>query len=280
LTANLLSGLGGVRPGVAFMLPTLTETHAVLWAAETVGSAVPINFLLQPAHIRGLLEASHAIILVTLWPHAQLDIWEKSLELQRQMPNPTLVRVAPPGTAPVEGVIDYFDAIGDQPADHLIFDSRGHGDDVAAYFHTGGTTGVPKLAAHSHNGQLTAAFGCAGMMNLGPDDVLTGTASLPVAVREKFEAVTGTRLNEIFGVRSECSRSGDQPCHPAIATRATTSGHSSTENSTVEISRPPPLLARSSSRPCAKTRSSAPPKQSLSNDTWRQTSSQRVSHAA
>ena len=69
----------------------------------------------------------------------------------------TLVRVAPPGTAPVEGVIDFFDAIGDQAADRLIFDSRGHGDDVAAYFHTGGTTGVPKLAAHSRNGQLTAA---------------------------------------------------------------------------------------------------------------------------
>ena len=57
-TANMFSGLGGERPGVAFMLPTLIETHAVLWAAETVGYAVPINFLLQPDHIRGLLEAS------------------------------------------------------------------------------------------------------------------------------------------------------------------------------------------------------------------------------
>ena len=130
-TANLLSCLGGVRPGVAFMLPTLIETHTVLWAAETVGSAVPINFLLQPAHIRGLLEASNAKILVTLGPHPQLDIWEKSLELQRQMPDLTLVRVAPAGTAPVEGVIDYSDAIRDQPADRLVFDARGHGDDVA-----------------------------------------------------------------------------------------------------------------------------------------------------
>jgi fatty-acyl-CoA synthase len=68
-TANLLSGLGGERPGVAFMLPTLIETHAVLWAAETVGYAVPINFLLRPDHIRGLLEASDAKVLVTLGPH-------------------------------------------------------------------------------------------------------------------------------------------------------------------------------------------------------------------
>ncbi|MBT5753877.1 MAG: AMP-binding protein, partial [Acidimicrobiaceae bacterium] len=156
-TANMFSGLGGERPGVAFMLPTLIETHAVLWAAETVGYAVPINFLLQPDHIRGLLEASDARILVTFGPHPQLDIWEKSLELKRQMPDLIVVRVAPPGTPPVDGVIDFFVEIGDQPADRLVFDTPGRGDDVAAYFHTGGTTGVPKLAAHSHNGQLTAA---------------------------------------------------------------------------------------------------------------------------
>lgn len=174
-TANVFSDLGGARPGVAFMLPTLIETHAVLWAAETAGYAVPINFLLKPDHIRGLLEASGAKVLVTFGPHPQLDIWEKSLELKRQMPDLTLVRVAPPGTAPVDGVVDFVDAVGDQPADRLIFDAPGCGGDVAAYFHTGGTTGVPKLAAHSHDGQLAAAFGCAALMNLGPDDVVTGT---------------------------------------------------------------------------------------------------------
>jgi fatty-acyl-CoA synthase len=292
-TANVFSDLGGERPGVAFMLPALIETHAVLWAAETVGYAVPINFLLQPDHIRGLLEASDARILVTFGPHPQLDIWEKSLELKREMPDLTLVRVAPPGTAPAEGVIDLAAALAGQPADRLIFDPVGRGDDVAAYFHTGGTTGVPKLAAHTHNGQLAAAFGCAALMNLGPDDVVTGTlpmfhvagtillgistflagseivlmspsglrnpamvskfwqicerhgvtlaggvptsigaisevplggadissvrggltgaSSLPVAVREKFEALTGKRLNEIYGMTEA---SGLIACNP------------------------------------------------------------------
>ena len=92
--ANLFSTLGGTRPGVAYMLPTLIETHTVLWGAETAGYAVPINFLLQPDHIRGLLEASEASVLVTLGPHPQLDIWEKSLELKRQLPHLTLIRVA------------------------------------------------------------------------------------------------------------------------------------------------------------------------------------------
>lgn len=292
-TANMLSELGGTRPGVAFMLPTLVETHAVLWGAETAGYAVPINFLLKADHIRGLLEASDANILVSLGPHPQLDIWEKSLELKQQIPDLTLVRVAPPGTAPVDGVIDFADAVTEQPADRLTFDSPVSGADVAAYFHTGGTTGVPKLAAHSHNGQLTAAYGCAALMNLGPDDIVTGTlpmfhvagtillgistfltgseivlmspsglrnpamvsnfwricerygvtlaggvptsigaiaevplgsadissvrggltgaSSLPVAVREKFEAVTGKKLNEIYGMTEA---SGLIACNP------------------------------------------------------------------
>jgi fatty-acyl-CoA synthase len=296
-SANLFSTLGGARPGVAYMLPTLIETHAVLWGAETAGYAVPINFLLQPDHIRGLLEASEAKILVTLGPHPQLDIWEKSLELKRQIPDLKLVRVAPPGTPPVDGVIDYFDSIHEQPADRLIFNSPGRGDDVAAYFHTGGTTGVPKLAAHTHSGQLTAAYGCAALMNLTPDDIVTGTlpmfhvagtillgigtflagtelllmspsglrnpamvsqywricerygvtlaggvptsigaiaevpldgadissirggltgaSPLPVAVREKFETVTGKSLNEIYGMTEA---SGLIACNPFAGT--------------------------------------------------------------
>src|SRR5829696_2723769 len=39
--ANLFSTLGGPRPGVAYMLPSLVETHATLWGAETAGYAVP-----------------------------------------------------------------------------------------------------------------------------------------------------------------------------------------------------------------------------------------------
>jgi hypothetical protein len=57
-TANLFTSLGGERPGVAYLLPTLVETHAVLWGAETAGHAVPMNFLLQPDDLHALLEAS------------------------------------------------------------------------------------------------------------------------------------------------------------------------------------------------------------------------------
>ena len=148
--ANLFASLGGPRPGVAYMLPSLVETHATLWGAETAGYAVPINFLLQPEHIAGLLKASGARILVALGPHPVLDIWQKALVLREQVPGLKLLRVAPPGTPAVDGVLDFHAALMAQPDDRLVFGEPGRDDDVAAYFHTGGTTGAPQAwCAHA-----------------------------------------------------------------------------------------------------------------------------------
>ena len=176
--ANLFSTLGGERPGVAYMLPTLVETHVTLWGAETSGYAIPINFLLQPESIAALLKASGATILVALGPHPQLDIWQKAKQLREQVPGLTLVRVAPPGTPPEDGVVDFGAALMEQPDDRLIFGEPCGGDDVAAYFHTGGTTGTPKLVAHTHRGQLVAAFGGAVLTDMRSSDIFTGTLPL------------------------------------------------------------------------------------------------------
>jgi fatty-acyl-CoA synthase len=176
--ANVFSSLGGPAPGVAYMLPSLVETYATLWGAETAGYAVPINFLLQPDSIAELLKASDAKILVALGPHPQLDIWEKALQLRDQIPGLILVRVSPPGTLIEDGLVDFGTALMAQPDDHLIFGEPRGGDDVAAYFHTGGTTGVPKLVAHTHRGQLVAAFGGASMCGYTSSDVLTATLPL------------------------------------------------------------------------------------------------------
>ena len=176
--ANLFSALGGPVPGVAYMLPSLIETHVTLWAAETAGYAVPVNFLLQPESIAELIKASGAKILVALGPHPQLDIWEKALELREQIPGLVLVRVSPPGTPDEDGIVDFGTALAEQPKDHLIFGEPRGGDDIAAYFHTGGTTGVPKLVAHTHRSQLVSAFGGAAMCGYTSDDILTATLPL------------------------------------------------------------------------------------------------------
>ena len=176
--ANLFTLLGGHRPGVAYMLPSMVETHATLWGAETAGYAVPINFLLQPDHIAHLLQASGAKILVALGPHPALDIWQKALALREQVPGLILIRVGAPGTPMEPGVIDLLTELPRQPGDTLTFGAPGQDDEVCAYFHTGGTTGAPKLVTHTHRSQLAAALGGAALAGMRPGDVLT--ASLPL----------------------------------------------------------------------------------------------------
>jgi fatty-acyl-CoA synthase len=65
-----------------------------------------------------------------------------------------------------------------QPEDRLVFSDAGRDSDIAAYFHTGGTTGAPKLVAHTHRGQLVAALGGAVLSNMRPTDTLTATLPL------------------------------------------------------------------------------------------------------
>ncbi|MEP7300020.1 MAG: AMP-binding protein [Caldimonas sp.] len=176
--ANLFATLGGPRPGVAYMLPSLVETHAALWGAETAGYAVPINFLLQPDHIAGLMQASGARILVALGPHPVLDIWQKALALRERVPGLKLLRVAAPGTPLEDGVLDFHAELMRQADDRLVFGEPGRDGDIAAYFHTGGTTGVPKLVAHTHRSQLVAALGGAVLGDMRPGDTLTATLPL------------------------------------------------------------------------------------------------------
>lgn len=173
--AGLFQSLAGPRPGVAFILPNLIETHVTLWGAESVGYAVPINYLLQPAHIAELVEKSGAQILVAFGPDSKLDIWEKALEVKRRLPHIILLRV---GGREDESVMTLSEGMAQQNGEPYAFGSACTGDEVAAYFHTGGTTGAPKIVAHTHRNQLVAAFGGATLLALSPLDVLTNTLPL------------------------------------------------------------------------------------------------------
>ena len=73
------------------------------------------------------------------------------------LPGLKLFRVGGKGPVPA-GVIDFEAAIAAQPGDKLLAPKTLERDTVAALFHTGGTTGLPKLARHTHGALALAAW--------------------------------------------------------------------------------------------------------------------------
>jgi fatty-acyl-CoA synthase len=186
-TANAFHRLG-LRPGkaVSFLLPNLPHTHFTIWGGEAAGIVNAINPLLDPEHIAELIQASDSELLVTLAPFPGTDLWEKIEGLREQLP--TLKAIicvdmanllpepqrsatkAQRGALP-NGVLDFDALIASCPDDHLESGRVIAPDDIASYFHTGGTTGTPKLAPHSHANEVAMAYSMNLVTGFAPGDV-------------------------------------------------------------------------------------------------------------
>ncbi len=168
-TANFLGGLGvGPNDVVSFLLPLLPHSFFTLFGAEAAGIANPVNPLLEPAQIAEILRAANTKVLVTLGPAPGSDIWDKVQAIRHQLPNLKAIVVVRSGGELPAGVHD-FDTLADAcPADHLISARAIQANDTAAYFHTGGTTGTPKLVRHSHGNQVYQAWAVGLMLRSGP----------------------------------------------------------------------------------------------------------------
>ena len=168
-TANFLSALGvGPNDVVSFLLPLLPQSFFTLFGAEAVGIANPVNPLLEPAQIAEILRAANTKVLVALGPAPGSDIWDKVQAIRSQLPNLTAV-VAVQGGGPLPAGVHDFDTLADACAADRLTSARDiQADDTAAYFHTGGTTGTPKLVRHSHGNQVYQAWVVGLMLRSGP----------------------------------------------------------------------------------------------------------------
>lgn len=151
--ANLFRSLGvGPDDSVAILAPNVPSTHYALWGAQLAGRSCAINFMLQPDHIAALLDASNAKVVVALGPHPDLDVWS-AVQQVPGMRSRQLLRMDLDAAAG-----DSFEAaLQAQPAD-LAFDPALTPDRVAALFHTGGTTGAPKLVQHTHGNEAHTSW--------------------------------------------------------------------------------------------------------------------------
>ncbi|MBA5606760.1 acyl-CoA synthetase [Duganella sp. FT3S] len=167
---------------VTLLLPNLPQTHYALLGAQAAGIASPVNPMLEVEHIAAIVAETGAEALVALAPLPGTDIWDKAMAVVERCPTIRTVyavradgyldaaarpmlqalfeRAPRPGREDV-AVLDFDAALNDQPDRALVSGRVIAATDVCSYFHTGGTTGLPKVAAHTHLNETFVAWALA-----------------------------------------------------------------------------------------------------------------------
>jgi acyl-coenzyme A synthetase/AMP-(fatty) acid ligase/enoyl-CoA hydratase/carnithine racemase len=172
--ANLFRAFG-IAPGhgvAAFLSPTVPELFPLLFGAQVAGVASTLNHLLSREAIVDLLAAEKATLLVV--PARELDAacFGKAEGILAAVPTLTRVLVIGGSGDLPQGWERLDDALAAQRADALDFAPTEDRDAVCALFHTGGTTGRPKLVQLTHGNQIHAAFGFAQVFGYDERDVV------------------------------------------------------------------------------------------------------------
>ena len=154
-TAHLLHSFGVQRNDVvSILLPNLTETHLSIWASQAVGIANPINYLLHVEHIVEILNEVKAKVLVTFSIDDATELGKKVQQIIERVPSLEHLLLLDDSFAELSdtkvSITDFNTAIATQSDEKLVQSSQPKGDDIAMYFHTGGTTGRPKIAKLTH----------------------------------------------------------------------------------------------------------------------------------
>ncbi len=172
-TANMLADWGvGPTDVVTYLLPNLPQTHFVLWGAETAGIANPINPMLEADTIKEICQAAGTKVLVALGDMPGVDIWPKVEQIRKSIPSlEKVVRVMGP-TDEAEGIFSYEETVERYAGDRLTFEREIAPDDIASLYHTGGTTGRPKLARRSHFNEVALSWGLKAAAELQPGEAV------------------------------------------------------------------------------------------------------------
>ncbi|MEL6570867.1 MAG: acyl-CoA synthetase [Pseudomonadota bacterium] len=174
--ANMFRSMGvGETDVVAYLLPNATETMLTFLGGQTAGIVNPINPLLEAEQIGAILRETGAKVLVTLKAFPKTDVAQKAAEAVKLAPNVKtvvevdllrymtglkkfivpLIRPKNPVSHNAK-VVDFRTEMAKQPTTLSFEDTPV--DRVSAYFHTGGTTGMPKVAQHRFSGIIYNAW--------------------------------------------------------------------------------------------------------------------------
>ncbi|MFI5101573.1 MAG: AMP-binding protein, partial [Actinomycetes bacterium] len=124
--------------------------------------------------------------LIASGPELEPQVWEMARRLAGELGIDALLALRPTGAAAPAPALDAVEGV---TVAYLDDAARGHDasrlavaepapSDLAAFFHTGGTTGTPKLAAHTHLMQVVDAWAVA--LIAAGDPTWTVFAALPL----------------------------------------------------------------------------------------------------
>ena len=172
-SANLFHSLGVTQDDVVlYVLPTLPQLYVVMLGALACGIACGVNWMLKPEQLAELVRSTKAKVVVTLGPTPGYEIWDNVQAIRSEIsPAVRILTVPGPGGAVLpESDLDTLAA--KEPGDLLLFERKIEPQDVAAYVHSGGTTGSPKLVTLTHRGFAYKCWANAVVMAHTPDDVI------------------------------------------------------------------------------------------------------------
>jgi fatty-acyl-CoA synthase len=185
--ANALTVLGVRRPdAVTLSAPNTSMLYASTLAAQAAGIAAPVNPTLSDDHLAGLIRRARSRIVVTAGPELNGQLWRRMLAVAHRAGVTAVLAIRPDGAHGVPPALSTYglsgpgltvayldEVIAGQPSGHLTGDLPQPGD-LAAFVHTGGTTGAPKIAAHTHANQLACGRGIAEAAGLAAGEAVLG----------------------------------------------------------------------------------------------------------
>jgi fatty-acyl-CoA synthase len=191
--ANALTALGVRRSDAVTLAGVNTSMlYVATLAAQAVGIAAPVNPALSGERITELIRRTGSRVLIAAGPELDPQLWQRLLGVAREAGMTAVLALRPDGAhgsppaldgnAPADGTPDgrrltvaYLNEVtAGQPSGHLAAAELPRAADLAAFVHTGGTTGAPKVAAHTHANQLACAQGIALCSGLAPGEGVLG----------------------------------------------------------------------------------------------------------
>jgi fatty-acyl-CoA synthase len=172
-SANLLADLGiGTQDVIALLLPDLLETHLLLWGGQAAGIVCPIHPAAPLDQVTALVHMVGTKVLVAPGPEVSQDLWRKAELLRREMESIKVVLQVQGAGNERDAIYAFGALLADYPASRLLTGREIAPDDIAIYFPTTDTTGVPGFVPLTHGALLYAAWAFGLVTMLAPEQVL------------------------------------------------------------------------------------------------------------